>query len=178
MGEGAGTLQGPSTATVPPEPARSHPRHGRQGMKQHQSCRELAKGSLPPACRGRVPMEVLLPAPPAQPSPSSLSLPHPRRSTSPAASRLVLPLGQGDALVRRAAGVRKPPAPAAWPHCLPSRQYSPGGGYSHSPLQLLVLDGAIQRLQREERGCQQESGAGPGGCSGGWRGHTKPTQRH
>lgn len=39
-------------------------------------------------------------------------------------------------------------------------------GYSHGPLQLLVLDGAIQRLQREESGISRAVVPGQGSCSG------------
>lgn len=76
MGEGAGTVRGPGTATVPLGPARSHPRHGRQGTKQCQSCGALA--SLQRAGEA-VPIEVLrvagprcLRSSPSNPIPSQL----------------------------------------------------------------------------------------------------------
>lgn len=119
MGEGAGTLWGPGTATAPPEPVYSHPGHGHQGTNPDQSCKKPASGGFPPASWRRGPMAVraaratlsaLQPSPPQAPSLILLLLPSSSQGHLPCSI-----------VVRAASGARRIPCPPTPCSSIPRR---------------------------------------------------------
>lgn len=139
MGEGAGPTRHLQSLSVPT--LAQPPRHKPRPKLQEANLRWLSPSTLekgPHGCaEGRQGYLACTPA-------------HPKLPLLPSSSQ-----GQLPCIIMVCAG-----SGARWIPCPPSAtQQHPLQRYLHGPLQLLVLDGAVQRLQREEwgsagQGCQ------------------------
>lgn len=132
----------PGTATGLPAPTPGTAAWAHSKARRSHGCGSCPRGPIAVLCWGRGLAPTAAPwAPPSLP-----------RTPSPRHSLWVVG--------RSGSEVRRPPRHRGDPSTCRACTASLPMGCSHGPLQLLVLDGAIQRLWREERGLGQGSCCG------------------